>query len=110
MARLLARARNTFLSGWSPNTLDIDLEPELPLVMADRRRIAQVIGNLLSNVARHSPQSSAIRVSAAREGVHVEVSVTDEGRGIPADQMPRARSRKPKRASPSSWWTTTRIH
>ena len=79
------------------------MEPELPLVMADRRRIAQVIGNLLSNAARHSPQSSPIRVSAARKGVHVEVSVTDEGRGIPADQMPRARSRKPKRASPSSW-------
>ena len=70
VARLLDRARNTFLSGWARNTLDIDLEPELPLVMADRRRIAQVIGNLLSNAARHSPQSSPIGVSAARKGVH----------------------------------------
>ena len=89
VARLLDRARNTFLSGWGRNNLDISLEPELPLVMADRRRIAQVIGNLLSNAARHSPESSPIRVSAAREGVHVAVSVTDEGRGIPAEQMPR---------------------
>ena len=89
VARLVDRARNIFLSGWARNRLDIDLAPELPLVMADRRRIAQVIGNLLSNAARHSPQSSAIRVSAARDGVHVAVSVTDEGRGIPAEQLPR---------------------
>ena len=42
----------------------------------------QVLGNLLSNAARHSPESFAIRVSAVRQGVHVAVSVTDEGRGI----------------------------
>ena len=48
----------------------------------------QVLGNLLSNAARHSPESSAIRVSAVRQGVHVAVSVADEGRGIPADRLP----------------------
>ena len=35
--------------------------------MADRRRIMQVLGNLLSNAARHSSESSAIRVSAVRD-------------------------------------------
>ena len=89
VAQLVDRARSTFLSGGGRNNLDIALEPELPLVMVDRRRIAQVIGNLLSNAARHSPESSAIRVSAAREGVHVAISVTDEGRGIPVQQLPR---------------------
>ena len=48
----------------------------------------QVLGNLLSNAARQSPESSAIRVSAVRQGVHVAVSVADEGRGIPADRLP----------------------
>ena len=48
----------------------------------------QVLGNLLSNAARHSPESSATRVSAVRQGVHVAVSVADEGRGIPADRLP----------------------
>ncbi len=56
--------------------------------MADRRRIVQVIGNLLSNAARHSPESSAIRMSAVRQGVGVEVSVADQGRGIPAEDLP----------------------
>ena len=55
---------------------------------ADRQRIAQVLVNLLSNAARHSPESSAIRVAAVREGVHVAVSVTDEGQGIPAKRLP----------------------
>ena len=88
-AQLVDRAKNTFLSGGGRDNLDISLDPDLPLVMADRRRIAQVIVNLLSNAARHSPESSAIRVRAVQEGVHVAISVADEGRGIPAEQLPR---------------------
>ena len=57
-------------------------------MMADRRRIVQVIVNLLSNAARHSPASSAIHVSAVREGGNVEISVADQGRGIPAADLP----------------------
>ena len=85
---LVDRARNIFLLSGGKNRLEIDLSPDLPLVMVDRRRIVQVIGNLLSNAARNSPQSSPIRVCALRDGVHVEVSVADEGRGIPAERLP----------------------
>ena len=85
---LVDRARNIFLLSGGKNRLEIDLSPDLPLVMVDRRRIIQVIGNLLSNAARNSPQSSPVRVSAVRDGVHVEVSVADEGRGIPAERLP----------------------
>ncbi len=88
VAVLVDRARNNFLSAGGRNALNIDLAPDLPLVMADRRRIVQVIGNLLSNAARHSPESSPLRVAAVRDGLHVELSVIDEGRGIPADRLP----------------------
>ncbi len=88
VAVLVDRARNGFANAGGKNTLAIDVEPDLPLVMADRRRIVQVLGNLLSNAARHSPESSVIRVSAVRDGVHVAVSVADEGRGIPAESLP----------------------
>ena len=88
VAVLVDRARNAFISTGARNHLAIDLEPDLPLVMADRRRIVQVLGNLLSNAARNSPESSAIRVSAVREDVHVSISVADEGRGIPAESLP----------------------
>ena len=88
VAALVDRARSAFKSAGGKNSLAIDVEPDLPLVMADRRRIVQVLGNLLSNAARNSSESSAIRVSAIRDGVHVVFSVTDEGRGIPAERLP----------------------
>ena len=87
VAVLVDRARNAFSSGGG-HKLEIDVQPDLPLVLADRRRIVQVLLNLLTNAARHSPESAAIRVSAVAEGVHVAVSVADEGRGIPAERLP----------------------
>ena len=83
VAGLVDRARTTFLSGGARHTVHIDLAPELPRVMADRERIVQVLNNLLSNAARHSPESAPIRVEAARDGVHVAIAVSDEGRGVP---------------------------
>ena len=88
VAVLVEEARNAFLSGGDRSNLHIDLSPDLPWVMADRLRIVQVLGNLLSNAARHSPQASVIRISAVREGVHVAVSVADEGRGVEAERLP----------------------
>ena len=88
VARLVEQARNMFLSGEGRHTVQIDLPPDLPRVMADRGRIVQVLTNLLSNAARHSPESSPIRVAAEREGVHVAISVSDKGQGIPLDQLP----------------------
>ena len=88
VAALVDRARSTFISAGGRNNLVIETEPDLPLIMADRLRIVQVIGNLLSNAARHSPESSAIRVSAVREGLHVAFAVADEGRGIPSERLP----------------------
>ena len=87
-AVLVDQARNTFLSGGGRNNISIDLPPDLPKVMADRRRIVQVLGNLLSNAARHSPATSTIRVTAVQRGVHVEVCVDDDGVGISSDRLP----------------------
>ena len=81
-AELVDRARNTFLTGGGGNDVHIDLEPDLPVVMADGRRVVQVLGNLLSNAARNSPESTPIELAIARQGVHVAFSVTDHGRGL----------------------------
>jgi len=66
----------------------VDLAPDLLRVMADGQRIVQVLNNLLANAARHSPELSPIRVGAVRDGVHVAVSVSDQGRGVPPEQLP----------------------
>ena len=57
------------------------------LVTADRRRIEQVITNLLSNAIRYSPKGGAIEVSAVRTGDSVHLGVRDHGLGIPLDQQ-----------------------
>ncbi|MDE0387642.1 MAG: ATP-binding protein, partial [Rhodospirillales bacterium] len=88
VAALVDRARNTFLSGGARHTVYIDLPPDLPPVMADQRRIVQVLNNMLANAARHSPESAPIRVSAERDSVHVAVSVSDEGRGVAPELLP----------------------
>ena len=89
VASLVDQARNTFLSSGGRHDLDLDLVLDLPPVMADRSRIVQVLSNLLSNAARHSLESSVIRVTAVREDLHVAVTVADEGTGISAEQLPR---------------------
>ena len=50
---------------------------------------ATVLGNLLANASRHSPQPSPIQVGAELEGVHVAVWVADEGIGVSAEMLPR---------------------
>ena len=85
---LVDEARSRFQSGGGRANLQIDLPPDLPRVLADRRRIVQVLNNLLSNAARHSNELSAIRVAAVRDGVHVAFSVADDGVGVPAERLP----------------------
>ena len=85
---LAEQARNVFLGGGGRHAVLIDLPRDLPRVMADRQRIVQVLSNLLTNAALHSPESSPIRVEAARDGVHVAVSVTDEGPGVAPERLP----------------------
>jgi two-component system sensor histidine kinase BaeS len=77
-------------------TLALDLPSELPEVMADRRRIAQVLGNLLTNALRHTPSGGRVTLSAAvappiageAGGGMVEVTVADTGPGIPPEDLP----------------------
>ncbi len=87
-ATLVEEARSMFTSTGRRNRIHIDIAPELPQIMADRRRIVQVLSNLLSNAAKYSNELSSIAVHAVRDRFQVVVSVADEGRGIPAERLP----------------------
>ena len=89
LAELVERARDTFVGGGGRHGIVVDLPVGLPRVNADRRRIVQVLNNLFANAARHAPETSPIRVSAVREDGHVAVSVSDEGRGVAPELLPR---------------------
>lgn len=64
-------------------------EPEGPLLaLMDRTRIAQVVSNLLDNALQHTPEGGWVEVSLALwEGDRVRVAVTDDGEGIPAEDL-----------------------
>ena len=85
---LVDAARGSFLAGSPRHRIEIELPPNLPLVMADRRRVVQVLLNLLVNAARHSPGAPAIRLLAEAEDVHVRVTVADDGVGIEPEELP----------------------
>ena len=88
VATLVERARTAFLGGVTGRAVQVDLPANLPPAMADRRRVAQVLANLLANAARHSPPEAPIRITAARDGGHVAVSVADRGSGIAPERLP----------------------
>ena len=57
------------------------------VVHVDTERLGQVLDNLLRNALRHTPPGGAVVVSALRAGEEVQVTVTDSGDGIPAEQL-----------------------
>lgn len=64
--------------------------PAAPLhLRADPVRLAQAVANLLANAARYTPPGGRIQVSAAPEPGGVRITVTDDGAGIAAGDLPR---------------------
>ncbi|CAN5658204.1 hypothetical protein BH20ACT11_BH20ACT11_13810 [soil metagenome] len=58
-------------------------------VCADRRRMAQVLNNLLSNAAKYSEEGTPIQLRARRAAEVVRVEVADRGPGIPPEEVAR---------------------
>jgi signal transduction histidine kinase len=62
---------------------------KLPPIRGDGARLRQVLGNLIDNAVKYSPEGGEVRVSAAAANGAVRISVRDEGPGIPRDQQAR---------------------
>jgi signal transduction histidine kinase len=63
------------------------LEPDLPLIDVEADRIRQILVNLITNAHEYSPERASVEVSARAAGTEVEIAVTDDGPGIPEDQL-----------------------
>jgi two-component system, OmpR family, sensor histidine kinase BaeS len=61
---------------------------DLPAVMADRLRLAQVLGNLVGNSLTHTPAGGSVTVGASLQDGAVVLSVSDTGAGISAEELP----------------------
>lgn len=68
-------------------SLSLDLSDNPPLVNIDWQRVNEVLHNLLENAVAHTPRGGSITVTVSQKGKWVEVSVSDTGEGIPADDL-----------------------
>ncbi|MBQ6516417.1 HAMP domain-containing protein [bacterium] len=68
-------------------TISVMTEPDLPEILFNYDSIARVLMNLLSNAIKYSPDGKRIKVKAERSqvGDYIEVSVEDQGPGIPEE-------------------------
>jgi two-component system, OmpR family, sensor histidine kinase BaeS len=73
------------LAGSRSQTITADLPTGL-MVQADRDRLAQILGNYLSNAIRYSPDGSDIAVTARRGDRGIAVAVRDQGPGLNPEQ------------------------
>ena len=69
--------------------IEVDVSDALPLVLLDHGQIERVLTNLLENALKYSPPGSVVRVAARMVGdpAELELRVSDQGIGIPADQL-----------------------
>jgi len=75
--------------GAQATSRQISIEADLPeglVAQADRGRLAQIVGNYLSNAVRYSPAGSIVTVMGRRSGSQVEVAVRDHGPGLTPEQ------------------------
>jgi signal transduction histidine kinase len=56
---------------------------------ADATRVAQILGNLLHNAAKYTPDAGQITIALRRDGDHARIEIVDSGVGIPPDQLER---------------------
>jgi signal transduction histidine kinase len=68
-------------------TITERIDPDLPLVECEPDRIRQILVNLVTNAHEYSPENASIQVSARVADGAVQIDVTDNGPGIPSEQM-----------------------
>jgi signal transduction histidine kinase len=69
--------------------LNFDCPLDIGWIVADERRVRQVLFNLLSNAVKFTPVSGQITLAAMRDGEEILFTVADTGRGIPAEEQDR---------------------
>ena len=91
VAGLIKQSHETFSQiAWQSKKVSIllEIEPKLPLIRVDRKRLSQMLDNLIRNALRFTPSGSMIKLSARPAGNHCVIEVQDTGMGISEDELP----------------------
>jgi signal transduction histidine kinase len=90
VTELLADVRTSFSGQAEAAGLDLQVEVggDLPTITGDVGRLDQVLGNLVANAVRHTPEGGCITLRAEAKKGFVRIIVRDTGEGIPAEDLP----------------------
>jgi two-component system, OmpR family, sensor histidine kinase KdpD len=86
---LVGSALTRYEERLAAHRVETRLPPDLPAVWVDATLIVQLLGNLFDNVAKYTPAGTRVSVSAVPAGDFVQVSVEDDGPGLPAGDPAR---------------------
>ena len=90
LATLIHQTAETFRSLLEQRKIGLSLDlPRAIAAVVDPTRISQIIGNLLHNASKFTPENGQVTVELKYEGGKALISVTDTGVGIPEDQLER---------------------
>jgi PAS domain S-box-containing protein len=87
--RLAEQVAADFSTQTDKHTLVVDFPPAFPVVPGDEMRLRQVLDNLVSNAIKYSPKGGEVRLWGQARPDEVLVSVSDQGVGLPQDELDR---------------------
>lgn len=70
-------------------SLDLNLTPDLPRILADEDRAVQILTNLTGNALQYTPEGGRVSIAASHVENVVEIQVRDTGPGIPSEHLDR---------------------
>jgi signal transduction histidine kinase len=89
LGRVVDEAVGTALLAQQDVPVVASVRGALPAIRGDRARLRQVLGNLIENAVKYSPEGGEVRVSAGAANGAVRIEVRDAGPGIPREQQGR---------------------
>ncbi len=88
ITELAKRQIHNFESEFLSKGLELKLTGAVCRVYADKDKISQVLVNLLSNALKYTPEGGMVVINIRYNDVNTEISVTDNGPGIPGEDLP----------------------
>ena len=89
LGRVVEEAVETAVLAQQDVPVVASIHGRLPAIRGDRARLRQVLGNLIENAVKYSPEGGEVRVSAAAGNGAARIAVRDAGPGIPREQQER---------------------
>jgi two-component system sensor histidine kinase KdpD len=88
LRELVERVASAARRRGAPQTIDVQLPDDLPLIRADAKLVEQALANVIGNAVAHTPGETHVDVDAEVTSKSVAIRVTDDGPGVSAEMLP----------------------